>query len=397
MRIWLKILLILCTCCPLNGLFAQNTNHSTYVQNVEKGFIYLFNGDNVNAISAFEAALSIEPNHFEILHYLGMSYAENESWNKAVEVFKRSLDLKPDNIEVLYSLSVVHFKLNQWQDAIKPLQKVTELSPKHARGFELLGKTYVKLRQYSEAVEVLKEAIMLRPNATQNYNEIGTAYLNLKHYDEAIEHFTKAVKFGPPDFADPHFGLGTAYMRIGETEKSKAEMQIYQRLQKNNVDYERFTRLTRVDPNNLDGWSGLAKVLMRQKKYNRAIITLQTCIQLSIKQKASPQTLAGFYHALGQAFINMRYPKLALEPVTKAAKLMPKTALYYNTLGSAYAMIGDINNAITMFEQAVELDQEQPYFHLNLSKLYQSIGKLKLSQKHQKLYETLLSKQSRKQ
>lgn len=397
MHYWLKILLILCVCCPLNGLIAQTTDHSKYVQNVEKGLLSLFKGKNAEAVAAFETALSIEPNRYEILHYLGMAYAENESWNKAVEVFQRAIDLKPDSIEVLYSLSVVYFKLNQWVNAIEPLQKVTELSPRHARGFELLGKSYVKLRQYSEAVNVLKTAIKLRPNAAQNYNEIGSAYLNLKQYDEAIDNFTKAVQFGTPGFADPHFGLGTVYMRIGDTEKSKAEMQIYQRLQQNNVDYERFTRLTRVDPNNLDGWTGLAKVLMRQKKYNRAIMTLQKCIELGNKQKAPPNTLAGFYHGLGQAFINMRYPKLALEPVTKAAQLMPKNALYYNTLGSAYAMIGDINSAITMFEKAVVLDQEQPYYHLNLAKLYQSIGKRKLAQKHQQLYETLLSKQNKKQ
>ncbi len=395
MRSWLIIFIIFCFGCSLNGLYAQGTDHSTYVQNVEKGFISLFKGENANAVKAFEAALAIEPNHYEILHYLGMAYAENESWNKAVEVFQRSIDIKPDNIEVLYSLSVVYFKLNQWENAVEPLQKVTELSPRHARGFELLGKSYVKLRQYAKAIDVLKEAIKLRPNAAQNYNEIGTAYLNLKQYTDAIENFTKAVKFGTPDFADPHFGLGTAYMRIGEREKSKAEMQIYQRLQQNNVDYERFTRLTRVDPNNLEGWSGLAKVLMRQKKYNRAILTLQTCIELSKKQKAPPQTLAGFYHALGQAFINMRYPKLALEPVSKAAQLMPKNALFFNTLGSAYAMIGDINNAIAMFEKAVELDQEQPYYHLNLSKLYQSIGRHQLAKEHQQLYQDLLAKQNK--
>lgn len=397
MQSFLKILVIFYLCLPLSGLTAEKDNHAKYVQHVEQGFILLFRGEDKDAAAAFESALAIEPNHYEILHYLGMAYAQDESWNKAVEVYQRSLDLKPDNIELLYSLSVLYFKLNQWENAVEPLQKVIALSPRHARGYELLGKVHVKLRQYSEAVDILIKAIALKPNAAGNYNELGTAYLNLKDYPQAIENFAKSVKFGPPDYPDPHYGLGTAYLRLGDREKSRAEMQIYQRLQKDATEYERFTRLTRVDPNNLEGWSGLANVLMRQKKYDRAIPALQRCIEIGNAQKVPVGTIAGFYHGLSQAFINLKYPKFALENARKAVQLMPKQARFYNTLGSVYAMLGDVPNAIAVLRKAVELDEEQPYYHLNLAKLYQSVGNHKLAKEHQQAYQYFLSKQKAKQ
>ncbi len=396
MRLWLKMLVILCLCIPITETQAEEDTHAKYVEFVEKGFRALFQGDNPATIKAFNSALAIEPNHYEILHYLGMIYAEDSSWNKAVEVYQRSLELQPENVEVLYSLGIVYFKLNQWEDALTPLQKVVSLSQQHARGYEVLGKVHVKLRQYDKAVEVLNKAITLKPKAAGNYNELGTAYLNLKSYDDAIKNFKKAIEYGPPDFAEPHFGLGTVYQRSGNQQKSREEMQIYQRLQKVAADHERFTRLTRVDPDNLEGWVGLAKVLMQQRKYKRVIPVFQKCIELAKTQNASAATIASFHHGLSQTFINLKYPKLAINSAQKAVELVPKHDLYYNTLGSAYAMMGDVQNAIAVFQKAVSLNEEQPYYHLNLSKLYDSIGQQKLAKQHYQAYQLFLSKQKAK-
>lgn len=397
MRNCLVISTILLLSLSISELNAEIDDHAEYVKQVEQGFRYLFQGDNQATIEAFESALAIDPNRYEILHYLGMSYASDSSWNKAVEVYKRSLVLKPDNIEVLYSLAIVYFKLNQWEDAVEPLKSVIALFPQHARAYEVLGKVYVKLRQYTEAVDVLDKAIELKPNAAGNYHELGNAYLNLKSYPQAIENFNKAVQYGPPDFADPHFGLGTAYQRIGNRDKSREEMQIYQLLQKEAADYERFARLTRVDPNNLDGWTGLAGVMMRQKKYKRVIPVFQKCIEIGNAQNAPAGAIASYYHGLSQAFINIRYPKLALEPAQKAVQLLPTQHQFYNTLGSVYAMLGDVQRAISVFRKAVELNEEQPYYHLNLSKLYKSIGNHKLGDQHYQAYEHFLSQQKKTQ
>ena len=391
MRIQLTVLVLFCLCIQFTELPAETNSHAEYVKLVEKGFRALFQGENQTTIDAFNAALAIEPNHYEILHYLGMIYSEDSSWNKAVEVYNRSLELQPDNIEVLYSLGVVYFKLNQWEDALTPLQKVVSLSPRHARGYEVLGKVYVKLRQYAKAVKVLDKAIELKPNAAGNYNELGNAHLNLTVYDDAIKNFKKAIEIGPPDFAEPHFGLGNAYLRAGNPQKSREEMQIYQTLQKIAADHERYTRLTRVDPNNLEGWVGLAKVLMQQRKYKRVLPVFQKCIELAKAQNASAATIAGFHHGISQTFINLKYPKLAVDSAKTAIQLMPEHDLFYNTLGSAYAMLGDVQNAIGVFQKAVSLNEEQPYYHLNLSKLYDSIGQQKLAKQHYQAYQHFLS------
>lgn len=393
---YLTIALLLCLCWPLAGHGADA--HRIYVQHVEHGFASLFQGDNQGAIAAFEAALASEPEHYEIHHYLGMAYAQEQFWKKAVDAYQRSLALMPDNIEALYSLGVAHFRMDAWEAAVTPLQQVVALSPQHARGYEVLGKAQVKLRKYADAVDTLTKALALKPNAAGTYQELGTAYLNLKAYPEAIENFKLALQFGPVRYAEPHYGLGTAYLRLSTTvgepsragyrEKSREEMRIYQQLQKEYAEYERLSRLTRTEPKNLEGWASLASLLIYQKNYAEAVRVLQKCIELAPNE-------ANFYHGLSQAFVNLNYPKPAAEAAQKAIQLLKpvsessraRLAVLYNTLGSAYAMQGDAQNAVGAYRKAIELNDEQPYFHLNLAKLYESLGRHELAQEHYRAYE----------
>ena len=91
--------------------------------------------------------------------------------------------------------------------------------------------------------------------------------------------------------------------------------------------------------------------------------------------------------------MNLNYPRPAIEAANKAIRLMPNEAILYNTLGSLYAMQGDSRNAIVAFQKAIELNSEEPFYHLNLSRLYQGIGNQRLAQEHHRIYEYLMSKQ----
>ncbi len=113
---------------------------------------------------------------------------------------------------------------------------------------------------------------------------------------------------------------------------------------------------------------------MSQRQYNEVIPVLQKCIQLATQQQKPAKAVSGYHHGISQAFIQLNYPRIAQEYVQKAIKLQPNIPVYYNTLGSTFAMQGNVPNAIGAFRKAIELDSDQPLFHLNISKLYQSIG-----------------------
>ena len=269
--------------------------------------------------------------------------------------------------------------MGEWAKASAPLQKATVLSPQHARAYSALGKAQVKLRQFAEAAETLTKALELNPASPITYHELGTAYLNQKKYEEAIVYFKKANQLAP-SYPQPYHGLATAYMRKGEREKGRAGMLRFQQLQKEVAEHERLSRLTQAEPDTIEAWTGLGKLLLQRKNYAAAVPAFQKCIELDAQNGSC-------YHGLSQALIRLGYPVPAREAVQNAIKIHPHESILYNTLGSTYAMQGKTPNAIKAFLKAAELDPKVPYYHLNLAKLYEQIGRPKLAKEHYEQYE----------
>ena len=73
-----------------------------------------------------------------------------------------------------------------------------------------------------------------------------------------------------------------------------------------------------------------------------------------------------------------------------AIELSPNQSVLYNTLGSAYVMMGDMSKATQSFQKAVGLDPEIPFYHLNLARLYEKAGNLKRAEEHYQAYESLI-------
>ena len=74
---------------PNIGQTDVDPRHLEYVTHLEQGFMRVFHGDSQDAIAEFEKALAIEPEHYEIYHYLGLAYADGDFWNKAAEAYRR--------------------------------------------------------------------------------------------------------------------------------------------------------------------------------------------------------------------------------------------------------------------------------------------------------------------
>ncbi|HIC17903.1 TPA: hypothetical protein EYO77_07320, partial [Candidatus Poribacteria bacterium] len=113
---WGKIILIFLSNFVLIysfGVGQTNTElrHLEYVTHLDRGVMLMFQGNTPKAINELEKALAIEPNHYEVHHYLSMAYEEDGLWNSVVSATTKSLELKPDNIEALYSRGKALFNL----------------------------------------------------------------------------------------------------------------------------------------------------------------------------------------------------------------------------------------------------------------------------------------------
>ena len=364
-----------------------DANDTAGIAHLDRGVMLMFQGETEAAISQLEKAAELGPNRHETQYYLAMGYAETKLWNSTIDATTKSLSIATDDIESFYLQAKAYFNLGEWVMAESKLKRVIQQDPFHARALKIRGQTQLKQRQFARATQSLLKASELNPFSTVIQYYLGMSYLNRKMYQQAVTQFEESIQLAP-GYAQPYHGLGTAFLRLGEREKGQSAMAEFQRLQKSSAEYERLSRLTQVDPDNVEAWTDLAHVSMESFNYQLAIKIFRRCLQYE------PQNVA-HHLGLSRAFISLDQPVPARQALFRAIEISPNEPILYNTLGSTYAMQGEVAKAIGSFQRAAELDPAQPYYHLNLARLYQQIGEQSLMQQHYLTYEKLLAEQTK--
>ena len=73
-----------------------------------RGLALAAQGDDEEAIQAYERALEAEPDHIFAQVQLALLYAQRERYDQATETLQRAADLAPDNARVHYNLGNMH-------------------------------------------------------------------------------------------------------------------------------------------------------------------------------------------------------------------------------------------------------------------------------------------------
>ena len=294
------------------------------------------------------------------------------------------------------------------------------------------GLALMEHKYYANALSCFEQAIGLNPNFTQAWFQVGRCRSELvqreienteeylytdevsEHYQGAIEAYQQAIEL-QPDYTDARdslaelfFDLGqrqseeleypSGYMRAIEWYKQAAEIrddwvttyheigEVYSLLMENWDDYEIRDQI------NFDGTLGIAE---------ECIETFQQLIQIH------PYSAEAYYE-LGKAhtrwiapFIMMaenygnetsdeietmkqdKHPQIqgviknAIEAYRTAVKIKPNYGEAYNELGEACQRVGQFEEAIQAFKQAIVLGGKNYLSapHRNLAEAYRGLGK----------------------
>jgi tetratricopeptide (TPR) repeat protein len=83
----------------------------------------------IEAIAAYNKALQIQPNNYQIWCAKGKALANLEEIEEAIYTFEKVLELKPDFYDVWYLQGTLLGKLGRLHDAIECFDKVLEANP----------------------------------------------------------------------------------------------------------------------------------------------------------------------------------------------------------------------------------------------------------------------------
>ncbi len=179
------------------------------------------------------------------------------------------------------------------------------------------------------------------------YN-MGAAYLAQGNFDEAIKFFVKSLSL------DTQYYL--AWNGIGLAQSFKGNMQ---------ESAKAFEKCLEVNPGFTEAHNNLGMVYQQLGFLDKAEAEFQKAVlDLTYQTRELP------YYNLARLYLQENRLDQAYDSVLKAIQVKPGLAMARNLEGSILEQQGQLDNAVTAYEQAVKLVPDDVMFNYNLAVVY---------------------------
>ena len=218
------------------------------------------------------AATNTEPSEGHIFDS-GSELLLHQNFDAAIQVFANGVERYPQSAMLQIGLGVALYSRGRYEEAITALCAASDLAPADPRPYLFLGRMYTvsagKTDEVSARLEhftkvqpqnalahyyyamslwkgergqsgqvnfgqiefLLKHSILLDPKYADAHLQLGILFAEQNKYPEAIHEYQQAIAL-EAGLVDAHYRLAQAYARTGEADRARAEMEIHERLRK---------------------------------------------------------------------------------------------------------------------------------------------------------------------
>jgi tetratricopeptide (TPR) repeat protein len=239
------------------------------------------------------------------------------------------------------------------EEAKTKLLKAIQLDTPRPEVHNLLGSVYDRLGQIDDAIRQYQRAIELEPRAAASFNNLGIAYVRKKDIERAVEAFRQALQVDPENTSS-HYNLGIVY--LGERKYGEAIAHL--------------EAARRKAPSDVSVLFNLAKAQLEQGGAQAAVTLLE---------KTLPEdTLASvpeIQNLLGTAFARLGQIAEAVRHLEIAIRLRPDAPEPYYKLGLVLEKKGDWPAARSALERAAQRNPSPPSeYYVALGEAYRNLG-----------------------
>ena len=271
-------------------------------------------GDLSAAEQLYQEALSIQPDHCEANHNIGVLLAEKNELDKALKFFKYALDSSP-NVSLFWASYI---------DALIKLERITE-SKNLIKAVKGAGISCDKIDAISQRLEI--EHQEPGPKGSQELNEL----IEHQKFDEAIQACLNLMDTYPTS-AVLNINLGQCYFGLGQIEKA--------------IEY--LKKALNLDPNSSSLLSMIGDAYNATNHHELAIGYYKKALLVDPDDEK-------LYFNIGNAYGDAGNLEAAIGSYNQAIKIKPDFVEAYCNLGNAQKDRGDLVPAIESFKQAIDL------------------------------------------
>src|ERR1700733_8925740 len=173
-------------------------------------------GKLAEAERIYRKVLRQQPNHFDVLHLLGVIAVQTGRTASGVELIEKAIRLNPMVAVAHSNLGNALRDLKRPDDALASYDRAIALEPNNAVAYINRGNALGDLKRPEDALASYAKAIALKPDAAAYYNH-GNALRVLKRPDDALSSYDKAIAL-KPDYAAAHNNRGLALQDLKRIE-----------------------------------------------------------------------------------------------------------------------------------------------------------------------------------
>jgi protein O-GlcNAc transferase len=166
---------------------------------VQQAMLHQQAGRLVEAEAHYQRALSIEPNQFEALHFLGLLEAQRGRLAEADRLVERSLSINGMRAEAHSNHARILRQMGRPQDAIARCERALAINPFLVDALILRGNALRDLLRLIEAMACFDRAFGINPNDPLVHYNRGLTLLALGREKDALVSLDKALALRPRD------------------------------------------------------------------------------------------------------------------------------------------------------------------------------------------------------
>jgi tetratricopeptide (TPR) repeat protein len=291
------------------------------------GAMWLDGGSPLRAAAFLAKASELAPKNDQNRMRLARCYLAIGRFADAKKEALKVLEQFPGNGDAIVALTEAAQTREDIEETAKQLEKFPE---KNSISFHLASANlFLDQRNLSGAENALRQALAVDPNSAAAHNALGDLNLLKKDRKQAGEEFKKAAELAPVRSME-RLKYAAFASDMGDTEETKriaAEM-------------------TRKAPDYLPGWTLLAELAFKDKKYDEALSLLENVFS------RDPEYVDG--HRLeGKVLLAKGDTKKAVEVLERLDQTYPDTSLIKYELAQAYLKNKNLNQGKAALEQVI--------------------------------------------
>jgi len=293
------------------------------------GIVQYFHFRQIDAgIAAMEKSLQLDSTYSNVYNMLGYAYLSKGAKEKAVAMHQEYVARNPADVNPLESLAETLEYIGRYDEAIKYCQRIMAIQPDFPYAPLRLARVFLALGKYTATEEVLEE--YLQRDSPPKFQSIGLTIRANLHFlrdelDEALRLVEQATGLYSSNL-EAHWLRGLILLRL---QKEKSEGDPLADLRR---ELERKGSLK-------DGW-----------------------------------LLA---HLKGELALQRRDFDGAIESFQEALDFGPlDRSFYLAALANAYEQSGNLSNAVSEYNQALEFNPNNAIASFELARAYERMGKM---------------------